>query len=85
MAPLPSLSRKPKEIERIQTPDGYIPIAAAIGADAIAHSIPGLNILLQLVSEPAGAAAGVAYMMTILLSSTAVDPTTLAPKGTLLK
>jgi len=56
------------------------PIAAAVGVDAIAHSIPGLNVLLGLLSEPAGAAAGVAYMMTLVLSSPAVDPQTLAPK-----
>jgi hypothetical protein len=60
------------------------PVAAAIGADAIAHSIPGLNVLLALLSEPAGAAAGVAYMMSLVLSSPAVDPATLAPKGTIL-
>jgi hypothetical protein len=60
------------------------PVAAAIGADAIAHSIPGLNVLLALLSEPLGAAAGVAYMMTLVLSSPAVDPATLAPKGTVL-
>lgn len=73
-----------KEIERIQTPDGYIPLAAAFAADAVAHSIPGLNVLFSLLAEPAGAAAGVAYMMTVILSSPAVDPTTLAPEGTLL-
>lgn len=37
-------------------------------------------MLLSLLSEPAGAAAGVAYMMTLVLSSPAVDPATLAPK-----
>lgn len=73
-----------KEVERIQTLDGALPVAAAIAGDAVAHSIPGLNVLLQLVSEPAGAAAGVAYMMSIVLSATAVDPDTLAPKGTVL-
>lgn len=73
-----------KEIERIKTVEGALPIAAAIGVDAIAHSIPGLNVLLALLSEPAGAAAGVAYMMTLVLSSPAVDPATLAPKGTIL-
>jgi len=73
-----------KEIERIKTVDGALPLAAAIGVDAIAHSIPGLNILLQLISEPAGAAAGVAYMMTLVLSAPSVDPSTLAPKGTVL-
>ena len=31
-----------------------------------------------------GAAAGVAYMMSLILSSPAVDPATLAPKGTVL-
>lgn len=60
------------------------PIAAAVGVDAIAHSIPGLSVLLALLSEPAGAAAGVAYMMSLVLSSPAVDPATLAPKGTIL-
>lgn len=73
-----------QQIERIQTVEGATPIAAAIAVDAIAHSVPGLNILLQLLSEPAGAAAGVAYMMTLVLSAPAVDPATLAPKGTVL-
>lgn len=72
------------EIERLQTADGLIPLGAGIAADAIAHSIPVLNVLLGLLAEPAGAAAGVAYMMTIILSSPAVDPKTLAPQGTLL-
>ncbi|KAK9828953.1 hypothetical protein WJX72_003012 [[Myrmecia] bisecta] len=72
------------EIERIQTPDGAVPIVAAIAVDAIAHSVPGLSVLLPLLSEPAGAAAGVAYLMTVVLSSPAVDPSTLAPAGTLL-
>lgn len=73
-----------KEIERVQTVDGALPIAAAVLGDSIAHSIPGLNVLLSLASEPAGAAAGVAYMMTLVLSSKSVDPETLAPKGTIL-
>ncbi|KAF8055319.1 hypothetical protein HT031_006774 [Scenedesmus sp. PABB004] len=73
-----------KEIERIKTVEGATPLAAAIAADAVAHSIPGLNVLLQLLSEPVGAAAGVAYMMTLVLSAPAVDPATLAPKGTVL-
>jgi hypothetical protein len=64
--------------------EGALPLVAAIGVDAIAHSIPGLNVLLQLLSEPAGAAAGVAYMMTLVLSAPSVDPATLAPKGTVL-
>lgn len=73
-----------KEIERIQTLPGAIPLGAALLADAVAHSIPGLNVLFSLAAEPAGAAAGVAYMMTLVLSSPAVDPATLAPKGTVL-
>ena len=73
-----------KEVERLKTPAGFIPVAAAVGADAVAHSIPGLNLLLGLLSEPAGAAAGVAYMMSLVLSSPAVDPSTLAPRGTVL-
>lgn len=44
---------------------GYTPLAAAVVADVLAHSIPGLNILLSLLSEPLGAAAGVAYLMTV--------------------
>ena len=32
------------------------------------------------VAEPAGAAAGVAYVMSIVLSSPSVDPSTLAPQ-----
>lgn len=73
-----------KELERIKTVPGAIPLAAAVAADAITHSIPGLNILFNLVAEPAGAAAGVAYLFTLVLSSPAVDPATLAPKGTVL-
>lgn len=75
---------KDKEIERIQTVEGALPIAAAVAADAVAHSIPGLNVLLSLLAEPAGAAAGVAYMFSLVLSSPAVDPATLAPEGTIL-
>lgn len=73
-----------KEIERVQTVPGALPIVAAVGADAIAHSIPGLNVLFGLVTEPLGAACGVAYMMSLVLSAPAVDPATLAPKGTVL-
>jgi hypothetical protein len=73
-----------KEVERIKTVEGAAPLAAAIAADAVAHSIPGLSILFQLIAEPAGAAAGVAYMMSLVLSAPAVDPATLAPKGTVL-
>lgn len=72
------------EIERIQTVDGAVPLAAAVVADAVAHSIPGLSVLLGLLSEPAGAAAGVSFMFSILLSASAIDPATLAPKGTVL-
>ncbi|KAG2443758.1 hypothetical protein HXX76_002104 [Chlamydomonas incerta] len=75
---------KDKEIERIQTVEGALPIGAAIAADAIVHSIPGLNVLFSLLLEPAGAAAGVAYMMTLILSAPSVDPNTLAPEGTVL-
>ena len=35
-------------------------------------------------AEPAGAASGVAYLMTLVLSSKSVDPKTLAPEGTVL-
>jgi hypothetical protein len=56
------------------------PIGAAVALDAIAHSIPGLNILFNLLTEPVGAAAGVAYMMTLVLSAQQVDPKTLAPE-----
>eukprot|EP00243_Klebsormidium_subtile_P004214 TRINITY_DN18023_c0_g1_i1.p1 TRINITY_DN18023_c0_g1~~TRINITY_DN18023_c0_g1_i1.p1 ORF type:complete len:263 (-),score=46.62 TRINITY_DN18023_c0_g1_i1:416-1204(-) len=72
------------EFERVKTVEGAIPLAAAVGADAVAHSLPGLNVLLSLLSEPAGAAAGVAYLMSIVLSSPSVDPKTLAPEGTVL-
>lgn len=72
------------EFERIKTLEGAAPLAAAIVADTVAHSIPGLNLLLGLLTEPAGAAAGVAYMMSLVLSSPAVDPKTLAPAGTIL-
>jgi hypothetical protein len=82
--PTPPPPTDAQQIERIKTVEGAAPIAAAIAADAVAHSVPGLNILLQLLAEPVGAAAGVAYMMTLVLSSPAVDPATLAPKGTVL-
>ncbi|GAB4819650.1 hypothetical protein N2152v2_006696 [Parachlorella kessleri] len=75
---------KDSEIERVQTVQGALPIAGAVAADAIAHSIPGLNLLLGLVSEPVGAACGVAYLMSLVLSAPSVDPATLAPKGTIL-
>ncbi|KXZ49285.1 hypothetical protein GPECTOR_22g879 [Gonium pectorale] len=73
-----------KEIERIQTVDGAVPIGAAVVADAVLHSVPGFNVLFSLLAEPAGAAAGVAYMMTLILSAPSVDPNTLAPEGTVL-
>ncbi len=71
-------------IARLQTPEGLAPLGAALAADAVAHSIPGLGALLSLVTEPAGAAAGVAYLFTLVLSSPKVDPKTLAPAGTVL-
>eukprot|EP00889_Picochlorum_renovo_P005034 jgi/Picre1/32064/NNA_007412.t1 len=73
-----------KSIEKLQTVEGAAPLIAAFVIDAIAHSIPGLNILFNLVSEPAGAAAGVAYMFSLVLSAPSVDPSTLAPEGTVL-
>lgn len=75
---------KMKEIDRLQTLDGLLPVGAALAADAVAHSIPGLGALITLVTEPAGAAAGVAYLFTLVLSSKKVDPKTLAPAGTVL-
>lgn len=72
------------EIERLKTLPGALPVAAAVVVDAVAHSIPGLNALFSLVAEPAGAAAGVAYLFTLVLSAPAVDPATLAPEGTVL-
>lgn len=75
---------KDQQIEKLQTIEGATPFVAAVAVDAIAHSIPGLNLLFNLLSEPAGAAAGVAYMFTLILSSKAVDPATLAPEGTVL-
>uniref|UniRef100_A0A7S0RZN0 Uncharacterized protein n=1 Tax=Chlamydomonas leiostraca TaxID=1034604 RepID=A0A7S0RZN0_9CHLO len=75
-----------KVIEKVQNLDTWTiaPIGGAILADTLAHSIPGLNVLFSLASEPLGAACGVAYMMTLVLSSKAVDPKTLAPEGTVL-
>lgn len=58
-------AEKEKDIERLQTLDGALPLIAALGADAIVHSIPGINLLTGLVTEPLGAAAGVAYIMTV--------------------
>lgn len=40
-----------KEIERIQTVDGALPIGAAIIGDAVLHSIPGFNVLFQLIGN----------------------------------
>ena len=62
--------------------EGAAPLAAAVAADALAHSLPGINLLLTPASELFGAAAGVAYLMSVLLSSPSVDPNSLAPKGT---
>jgi len=77
---------KDKQLEDLQKLEIPVvgPLAAAVAADAIAHSIPGLNVLFALLAEPSGAAAGVAYMMSIVLSSQSVDPKTLAPEGTVL-
>jgi hypothetical protein len=71
-------------IDKLTTVEGAAPLAAAFLIDAIAHSIPGLNLLLNLASEPAGAAAGVAYVFSLVLSAPSVDPSTLAPEGTVL-
>lgn len=73
-----------KSIEKLQTVEGAAPLVGAFLIDAIAHSIPGLNLLFNLASEPAGAAAGVAYMFSLVLSAPSVDPSTLAPEGTVL-
>ena len=73
-----------KGFDKLMTVEGGAPLAGAFLVDAIAHSIPGLNVLFNLASEPAGAAAGVAYMFSLVLSSAAVDPKTLAPEGTVL-
>ncbi len=61
-----------------------MPIGAALLADAVFRSVPGVGALVALITEPAGAAAGVAYLMTLVLSSPSVDPKTLAPSGTVL-
>lgn len=78
--------RRDEELAKLQELDTWTiaPIGGAIVADAIAHSLPGLNVLLGLLAEPLGAAAGVAYMMTLVLSAQKVDPKTLAPEGTIL-
>eukprot|EP00199_Chlamydomonas_sp_CCMP681_P005710 CAMPEP_0119106872 /NCGR_PEP_ID=MMETSP1180-20130426/6702_1 /TAXON_ID=3052 ORGANISM="Chlamydomonas cf sp, Strain CCMP681" /NCGR_SAMPLE_ID=MMETSP1180 /ASSEMBLY_ACC=CAM_ASM_000741 /LENGTH=246 /DNA_ID=CAMNT_0007092271 /DNA_START=119 /DNA_END=859 /DNA_ORIENTATION=+ len=75
-----------KELEKLMNLDTptLIPIGAALAVDAITHSIPGLSVIFNLVSEPLGAAAGVAYMMSLILSTARVDPKTLAPEGTIL-
>jgi len=39
------------------------PLGAAVAVDAIAHSIPGLNVLFALLSEPCGAAAGALVLL----------------------
>lgn len=73
-----------KAIAKLQTVEGAAPFVGAAVVDAVAHSIPGLNLLFGLVSEPAGAAAGVAYLFSLVLSAPSVDPSTLAPEGTVL-
>ncbi len=80
---VPSILNSPPRAAA-QTPEGLAPLGAALAADAVARSIPGLGGLLALITEPAGAAAGVAYLMTLVLSSPKVDPKTLAPAGTVL-
>lgn len=72
------------ELARLQTPAGVVPLAAAVAADTVVHATPLLGSLINLAVEPLGAAAGVAYLMSIVLSSPAVDPKTLAPRGTVL-
>jgi hypothetical protein len=76
--------KRDETIEKIQTLEGAIPYAGAVALDAVTHSIPGLSVLLGLLAEPAGAAAGVAYLFTLVLSSPKVDPDTLAPEGTVI-
>ena len=75
-----------EQIEKVKALDTQtlIPFGGAIIADVVAHSIPGLNVLLGLLAEPAGAAAGVAYMFSLVLSAPSVDPATLAPEGTVI-
>ncbi|KAL6785867.1 hypothetical protein ACKKBG_A00495 [Auxenochlorella protothecoides x Auxenochlorella symbiontica] len=72
------------ELARLQTAAGVVPLAAAVAADTVVHATPLLGSLINLAVEPLGAAAGVAYLMSIVLSSPAVDPKTLAPRGTVL-
>ena len=43
------------ELERIKSVEGAAPLAAAVAADALAHSLPGLNLLLAPASELFGA------------------------------
>ncbi|KAL6759371.1 hypothetical protein V8C86DRAFT_2574450 [Haematococcus lacustris] len=75
-----------RDLEKLQELDTWTvaPLGAAVVADAVLHSVPLLNVVYGLLAEPLGAAAGVAYMMTLVLSAPAVDPATLAPKGTVL-
>lgn len=54
----PGACPRTQEIERVQTLEGALPIGAALLADAVAHSIPGLSVLLTLLSEPIVGAAG---------------------------
>ena len=81
---LATSENRDEQIEKVQTLEGALPYAGAVLVDAVAHSIPGLNILLGLLAEPAGAAAGVAYLFSLVLSAPSVDPATLAPEGTVL-
>lgn len=81
---LATSENRDEQIEKVQTLEGALPFAGAVLIDAVAHSIPGLNLLFGLLSEPAGAAAGVAYLFSLVLSAPSVDPSTLAPEGTVL-
>jgi hypothetical protein len=75
-----------QQIERIKELDvsALAPIGIAVAGDALVHSVPILSTIIGVFTEPLGAAAGVAYLMTLVLSSQAVDPKTLAPEGTVL-
>jgi len=74
-----------READWLRTPSGLGPLVVAVVADAVAHSA-GADVAgtYQTVFEPLGAACGVSYLMLLLLSSQAVDPKTLAPRGTVV-
>lgn len=69
---------KEAEVEKITSLDvnALGPLGAAILVDALVHALH-----IGPMGEPLGAATGVAYVLSLVLSSSKVDPKSLAPTG----